>query len=93
MPDENKRTRILLRIAAVLALLVAASQTALYFYATAHFKEILQKGSVTLFYSLVTVTESAAQANPQLTAAVFCVLFAVGCLIGAHIMKKKSDQT
>jgi hypothetical protein len=90
MPDVRKKAKTLLRVAAALALLTAGSQTALYFYAAAHRKEILQNGSAGLLDPLVTVTENAAQANPYLTSSVFCLLLAAACLIGVHLLKKRS---
>lgn len=85
--SEHKSTGILLRIAGVLALLVAVSQTAFYFYASSHLKEILQNGSIKLFHNLITVTESAALFNPEITTAIFCVLLSAACFIGAHFMR------
>lgn len=80
-----------MRVAAVLSLLVAISQIALYYYAKTHLKEILQNASVKLFH-FITVTESAAQVNPTIFSSVFCLLLAAGCFIGAHYLKKRAGR-
>lgn len=89
-PKDFKRMRVLLLIAGVLALLLAVNQTALYLFANAHLKEILQNGSAKLF-GIFPVTESAAPANPNLVVAVVGALLSAVCFFGAHRIKKRHD--
>lgn len=87
-PKDCKRTRVLLIIAGILALLLAIKQTAFYVFASANLKEILRNGSAKLF-GIFPVTESAAFANPSLTTAILSVLISAACLFSAHWVRKK----
>lgn len=79
-----KRSILLLRTAAVLALVTGVCQAFLYGYANRHFQEILKKGSVPLFGGTFSVTADMALVNPYLTAAVVCLALAAACFFTAR---------
>lgn len=91
-PENRKNTRVKLIVLGVLSLLLAVNQTILYFFANAHLKEILQKGSVKLF-GFFPVTEGAALANPNLTAAVIGLLLSATCFFAVNRIKKRGTQS
>ena len=91
-PENRKHARFMLLVLGVLALLLAVNQTVLYFFANAHLKEILQKGSVKLL-GIFPVTEGAALANPNLTAAVIGLLLGAACFFAANRIKKRDTQS
>jgi ammonia channel protein AmtB len=92
MSDNPKRSILLLRVAAVLALVTGSCQVSLYCYAKRHFTEILKNGSAKLFGGLVTVTEKTALVNPNLSTAVVCFMLAVVCFIAAHRWNRKNHS-
>lgn len=92
MSDNPKRSILLLRVAAVLALITGSCQAFLYCYAKRHLSEILKNGSAKLFGGLVTVTEKTAFVNPNLTTATACFALAVVCFIAAHRWNRKSHS-
>lgn len=95
MPEENPQnkdrrfTGRLLTAAAVLSALTAVSEAASFFYARAHLQEILREGSISVLGGKAFLTESAAQANPHLVTAAFCVLISAACAVGAHVLRNR----
>ena len=85
----NRKSYVLLWIAAVLALLTGADQITLYLYARSHLTEILRNGSVKILNGFLTVTEEAALANPPLTTAVFCFVLSAACFAGLYVLKRR----
>lgn len=80
------------RAAGIIAAAAAVWEAGFYIFANRNLKEILQKGSVKVFFGLITVTEDAALANPHLVAAVFCAALAAGCFIGIQRVTAKPDM-
>ena len=79
-------------VLSVLSALAAVTEAASFFYARAHLKEILRDGSVTILGGAARLTESAAQANPHLVAAAFCVLLAAICAFFANRLRQKNKE-
>ncbi len=76
-------------VLSVLSALAALAEAASFFYARAHLKEIFRDGSVAILGGRAYLTESAAQANPHLVAAVFCVLLSAACIVGANWLRRR----
>ena len=77
-------------VLSVLSALAAVTEAASFFYARAHLKEILRDGSVAVFGGAARLTESAAQANPHLVAAAFCVLLSAACAVAVNLLRGKN---
>jgi hypothetical protein len=84
--------KVKLTVAGIIAAAAAVWEAGFYIFANRNLKEILQKGSVKVFFGLITVTEDAALANPHLVAAVFCAALAAGCFIGIQRVTAKPDM-
>lgn len=98
MPEEIRRPESrryppapLIAVSALSAL-AAVSEAASFFYARAHLKEILRDGSIAVLGDRAFLTESAAQANPHLVTAAFCVLLSAVCAVVAVRLKRNRQR-
>lgn len=89
MPKEYKSVRVKLKIAAILALLVAIVEGSIYAFANIHLTEIQRNGSAPFLFGLLTVTPDFALANPHMTLTVVCALVSAACFTGLYILRRK----